>query len=482
MFKKKLNKKSLIALFMGVSTIFVSTIAVATACSKTNNDNNDIKKEGKTTINKLITKSTQKQSAIEVSEKYELSESNENSQFFNTLTDPYKAFEMFAKSLDEAGYEITSYEPLKNSGKSSFLEYAKDINAKVREYVRKVANLPTIKKLRDNNTTVLWAESTQEFDSSDKSKLDLYYFQQQDLFPLLYSQPDDANVPGLGLRFPKPKNHKADKYFDNWHGIGAAQNNASKNDFDWMLSMQEAFYRTADYVFYNYDSNKLAGETTKSQFESFFKSTVNNDKIIPVDFQIEYSSIWGPIGTVRLIQSFAKKLGVSDSELATVKLDWTLPTKQTLKHIRPKNNKDEKYQNFGIFFYNLWDHCVALGIQPDYSSFTNKQGKTYPKVPGFLVDLVDDTKTKFEEFSGKTQNLAGMKLYALAGNNSHINRSFKESIGEGKEILKRVETERGDTNRSRSQTDFKFYDRETNKLHSVNGKQVLNWVDPTTKK
>jgi len=59
--------------------------------------------------------------------------------------------------------------------------------------------------------------------------------------------------------------------------------------------MQEAFYGTADYVFFNYDSNNLEGnedgEILKSNFEKFFKKTVNNNKIIPVDFQFEYSSI-----------------------------------------------------------------------------------------------------------------------------------------------------------------------------------------------
>ncbi|ASD24828.1 iron ABC transporter substrate-binding protein [Ureaplasma parvum] len=475
MFKK--NKKSLAVLLVGFSTVLISSIAVAaTACAR---KDNNVKEEGKTTLNKLISKKAPKQNATKSSEKYILSDVNNSSTFFNSLTDPYKCFEMFAKSLDDAGYEITSHEPLKNSGKTSFLEYAKELNNKIREYVRKVANLPTIKKLRDNNTTVLWAESTQSFNSSDASKLDLYYFQQEDLFPLLYSQPDDSNVPGFGLRFPKPKNHNADKYFDNWHGIGASQNNASKNDYDWMLSMQEAFYGTADYVFFNYDSNNLEGnedgEILKSNFEKFFKKTVNNNKIIPVDFQFEYSSIWGPIGTVRLVQSLAKRLGVSDSELASVSLDWTMPSKQTLKHIRPKNSNND-HNKFAIWFYNLWDHCVALGIQPDYASFVKEKGKTYTKLPGFLADLVDETKTEFKDFTGDAQKVSGMNLYALGGNNSHINRSFKTLIGNA--IPKAVPTERGDSNNSRSPINFEFYDRTTNTLQSVEGTKVVSWTDP----
>lgn len=116
MFKK--NKKSLAVLLVGFSTVLISSIAVAaTACAR---KDNNVKEEGKTTLNKLISKKAPKQNATKSSEKYILSDVNNSSTFFNSLTDPYKCFEMFAKSLDDAGYEITSHEPLKNSGKKVF--------------------------------------------------------------------------------------------------------------------------------------------------------------------------------------------------------------------------------------------------------------------------------------------------------------------------------------------------------------------------
>lgn len=105
MFKK--NKKSLAVLLVGFSTVLISSIAVAaTACAR---KDNNVKEEGKTTLNKLISKKAPKQNATKSSEKYILSDVNNSSTFFNSLTDPYKCFEMFAKSLDDAGYEITSH-------------------------------------------------------------------------------------------------------------------------------------------------------------------------------------------------------------------------------------------------------------------------------------------------------------------------------------------------------------------------------------
>ena len=55
MFKK--NKKSLAVLLVGFSTVLISSIAVAaTACAR---KDNNVKEEGKTTLNKLISKKLQ---------------------------------------------------------------------------------------------------------------------------------------------------------------------------------------------------------------------------------------------------------------------------------------------------------------------------------------------------------------------------------------------------------------------------------------
>lgn len=88
--------------------------------------------------------------------------------------------------------------------------YTSDLNNKVKEYVKAIANLPKIKALRDSYTAVLFAETTQQFDSNNATKIDNYFYQQPYLFPILYAKPDSA-TPEFGLYMPMPNNHKADK-------------------------------------------------------------------------------------------------------------------------------------------------------------------------------------------------------------------------------------------------------------------------------
>lgn len=467
-------KKMLLGTF-GATAAIISITVVAVACSKTpSKTQNSV-----ALLNGLISTQPSQSTVATAGSKYVIKNTDKNSTFYNTYVDTYKAFEMFGKGLDDAGYSISKHEPLKNSGKTTFLEYAKDLNNKVRNYVKAVANLPTIKSLRDKNIVVLFAETYEALNTKtvNASNLDLMFFQQANLFPILYAQPTES-TPGFGLKFPKPNSDVVDKYFDNYHGIGANQT-ANPNGVanTWSATIIQNFLGTADYVFYNYNSNKLVNddksktnpEDIKADFERTFRSIVPNQKIIPVDFQFDYASIWGPVGTVHFVESYAKKLGVTDSELASVaNLKPTFPTKEQQVNIRPDSPVGDK-NKFAVHFYSMFDYTTAFGIKPDYASYNSEQGTTYKKVAGFLQSIVNLDGVEFKLLTGAAQRatLEELKLHALATNQSQANRDFKQIFGEGAIVRFLVPTERGDSEKSSTTTTMKFYDRKTNTTHEV---------------
>lgn len=466
---KKMKKIALLSLG-ALSILGAAVTAVAVACNNPSSSK-DPKVQSSLILGSEIALEKANSNTPTKGEDYLVNLSDENSEFMNFFIDPYKSFELFAKNLDKAGYSISEHEPLKDLGFSNFEAYAKDAISKVKAYVKAIANLPTIKKLREANTTVLFAESSQSFNTSNASLLDKYFYQQADLLPVLYSTPDHE-VPGFGLKFPKPNDHESDKYFDNWHGIGASQNNASsksQND-TWRAGLYKSYFKTADFMFYNYDSNKLATGVTKEAFEKFFKEKTQNEKVLLSDFQMEYSGIWGLVGQAAIAESFAKKLGVSDVELKTVELlKWTPPKKQV--HIRPSGVSGEKVK-LAVNFYSVWDHLIALGIAPDYSIKNDEKGSTYQDVAGVFAKYYNKSLTEFKNFRGDAAAMASMQLYALASNTSHVARhGYTQYIGENKEILKTVETERGDSDNTRSGTEFKFYNRKENKLETAKPKE-----------
>lgn len=479
---KKTFQKRLLASVFGAVALAGVVGAVAASCTDT--------KPGQVNLQQTqaiaSTESNSQQAAVK--EDYQLVQTDANSFFRTAMTDPYKTFEMLAENLDKVGYKIEDHAPLKDKGYKTFKEYAQAVNTKIKHYVKAVANLPRIQELRNKNTTVLYAETTQGLNASDASKLDLYYYQQPTLFPILYANPDSP-TPGFGLHFPKPNSHNADKWFDSWYGIGAAQNN-SATDNTWRTGLYEGFSGRADYVFYNYNSNNLLGDTTKEAFEKFFKESIKNDKVIPVDFQFDYASIWGPVGTLYFVDAYAKRLGVTQADLDTIK-DKKPEIPQTQEYLRIKGS-DKK---LAVHFYNLWDHMVMLGIQPDYSNKNSKKGR-YQKVAGVFEGYIKDlSKTDFETLDSPDQaKITSANLYAYATNESHWNRTIKplvkvdgDAASASKPDVKGVFTQRGDNDLTTSPFTQYFYDRKTNTLHKVvgkpsetgkgKGKKFVNWGD-----
>ncbi|KEZ23804.1 ABC transporter, substrate binding protein [Ureaplasma diversum NCTC 246] len=422
----------------------------------------------------IINPEPRKNEQAKIGPDYTLELNNRNSHFINLMVDPYKAFEMLAKNLDKAGYKIQNHKPLKDERFNSFEEYAKHINNKIKEYVKAVANLPRIKSLREGYTNVLFAETAEKLDISDHGTLTLYYFQQPTLFPILYAKPD-SETPGFGLFFPKPNSHNADKWFDNWFGIGAAENNDPQAGNSWRTSLYEGYKNTAHYVFYNYNSNNLAKNTNKENFEKFFKETIKNEKVIPIDFQFDYASIWGPVGTLHFVESFAKHLGVTQEDLDSIK-DKKPKIPQTQEYLRAPNQPDKK---LAVMYYNLWDHMIMLGIQPDYSDKNSQEGP-YQKVAGVFESYIKDiNKTDFEtlnRYNLSEEAIHNANLYAYATNESHW-RMFNSRLvndhrnaDESKPKVKSILTGRGDNDLTRSPFEFHFYDYKDHTLHKVVGK------------
>lgn len=461
--KKTLNKRLLASVF-GAVTLAGVVGAVAASCKDVTSKDVNLQ------LSQGISAESANQQKATIGPDYELELTDKNSWFRPAMTDPYKAFEMIAKGFDDAGYKIKEHAPLKDKGFDTFQAYAKDVNEKIKAYVRAVANLNSIKALRDKNTTVLYAETTEQFDKDNAAKIDNFFYQQPTLFPILYANPD-SETPGFGMHMPTPNNHSADKWYDNWYGIGAATNSDPQAGNVWRTSLYEGYKGTADFIFYNYNSNSLLTNTTKEQFEALFKKSVKSEKIIPVDFQFDYASIWGPVGTMYYAEAFARRLGATEQELQSVAaLKPTIPTKEQMAKIRPSGVSGENV-NLAVHFYNLWDHMIMLGITPDYSQVNSTTGK-YQKVAGIFAKYIDESKTNFELLKDKTPSteaIAAAKLYAYAANESYWNKFIKPQLPTGSSV-KGIFTERGDTHLTTSPFDQYLYDRKTNTLHKAKAK------------
>ncbi|WP_208895138.1 Vmc-like lipoprotein signal peptide domain-containing protein [Ureaplasma diversum] len=461
---KKTFQKRLLASVFGAVALAGVVGAVAASCTDT--------KPGQVNLQLSQIKATSDASSTkaQVGPDYELELSDKNSLFRPAMTDPYKAFEMIAKNFDAAGYKIKEHAPLKDKGFETFEAYAKDVNTKIKAYVRAIANLDSIKALRAKNTTVLYAETTEQFDKDNAAKIDNFFFQQPTLFPILYADPE-SETPGFGMHMPTPNSHSADKWYDNWYGIGAATNSDPQAGNTWRTSLYEGYRGTADFIFYNYNSNKLLTNTTKEQFEELFKKTVKSDKIIPVDFQFDYASIWGPVGTMYYAEAFARRLGATEQELQSVaNLKPAIPKKEEMAKIRPSGENGENV-NLAVHFYNLWDHMIMLGITPDYSQTNDTQGK-YKNVAGIFAQYIDESKTDFVLLKDRTptpEAIASAKLYAYAANESYWNKFIQPNLPSGSTV-KGVLTERGDTAKTTTPFDQYLYNRKTNTLHKAKAK------------
>ncbi|WP_051675850.1 Vmc-like lipoprotein signal peptide domain-containing protein [Ureaplasma canigenitalium] len=457
-------------LTFGALAIGGAIASVAVACRPNNGGSQQHK--GIVEINDILTPSIQAKQNPSKGSDYELSENDKGTLVANSMTDPYKAALYLARSLDNAGYKFSEsgLKDRKNSqGKNfaSYEEYALDAIAKVKKYVKAVANLPKIKKLRDDNTTLLYAEVAYKDISTKNNDLALkeFFFQQPSLFPVIYGQPTDE-VPGFGLRFPKPVNKTTDKFIDVWYGIGAQANYGGGKGAQpsFYGTLHDSYAGTADYLIFNYDSNKIKAGETKAEWEQYAKNKINNSRVFVSDFQHGYAAIWGLIGTVHLTKQIAKFLGVTDAELNAIQLEWKIPTKDEINYIRSSKAPAEK-QKLATHFYSLWDHLIALGVQPDISSYNDDKGTTHKEIAGFLEEYVDKSKTQFVDSATLTDptKAGSLGIYALAANSSHIGRSFAKHF-EQKSIIAKVETERGDTGRTRSPWTFELYDKKANTI------------------
>lgn len=91
--------------------------------------------------------------------------SDVNSHMINGMTNPYKCFQIFADNLDStfSCHDIKNHAPLKDKGFATFSAYASDLNNKVKEYVKQLLIYQKLKHYVIVNTTVLFAETTQQF-------------------------------------------------------------------------------------------------------------------------------------------------------------------------------------------------------------------------------------------------------------------------------------------------------------------------------
>ncbi|WP_208895198.1 hypothetical protein [Ureaplasma diversum] len=181
------------------------------------------------------------------------------------------------------------------------------------------------------------------------------------------------------------------------------------------------------------------------------------------------------MGTLHFVESFAKHLGVTQEDLDSIK-DKKPKIPQTQEYLRAPDQPDKK---LAVMKYNLWDHMIMLGIQPDYSDKNSQEGP-YQKVAGVFESYIKDiNKTDFEtlnRYDLSEEAILNANLYAYATNESHWRWLISRLVNnprnpdKSKPKVKSILTGRGDNDLTRSPFEFHFYDYKNHTLHKVVGK------------
>lgn len=286
-----------------------------------------------------------------------------NGVFYSAFNSPYKELDMYAETLDNTGmwfegsnnHEVT-WNPSTNSivvpssgsqsgGSSaagpsarnaavspqentvtvkSFKQMADLINGSMKNYVKALAGLDTIKNLVNDNSTVLFVKNdsltwNENPTAEQKNDANLFQIEQPILYSQIYSSPTVEECPGFGFKFPTPVTSDANSLFDDWFEIGAKAQGDSKNA-NVVTRLTKAWSGTADFVFYLYDSKNMSLPAQENLINYIYsqkasdgfrpaqllKDNAKVKHVIPLDIEWMYDGVWDQVGSFIIDYLFAQ--------------------------------------------------------------------------------------------------------------------------------------------------------------------------------
>lgn len=388
---------------------------------------------------------------------------NKNWRLNNFFRDPYKIHLEFARQLDNVlnFNELKKRLPKPMQNVHSFTEWSLKIARLLKNDINNVAMLDSIQKMRNHKATVLVIENRNEL-VNNKENYNKFSILTPSDFPLIYSNPY-TEVPGLGLNFPKPINNDISDIIDRYQSIG--YNALRTNPLESVLKQTSSFYKTADYVFYMYDSNLFTNNKYKTdgqKREDLFKEILSNknfyahkflrnsrSKIIFIDRSLFWWGSFTMVGQSLIIKELLKIF----TNKKTIKKQWSyLPFnkeelinlfdhKPTIKErnliIKPHYiNKNFKL-TYGYKIVGTWadsiDHLISFGLKPDaivdYESFNNINLKTQG-VGNYLKELINyDKLEKINKAPNDSEKAEFVdKNFAIYMGPSHLLNSMNKLI------------------------------------------------------
>lgn len=351
--------------------------------------------------------------------------------FYEKANDPYKELQMMGRSLDYAYFK----DP--NANNNKYETIAKDVGKKVKNYVSKIStNLANYTRngektvdFKNKSIVFLIGEEYNLNDTSDDNSkinaLNEFHMEQPILYSSIYASAN-AETPGLGMTFPAPRDNSGLSLFDDWFEIGASAYNSGNTNVPREIS--KAWTNTSDFVVYLYDSSKITQEQEKKLVDfiwnddsafnksdkSYAKRILKKDatikKVIPLDIQFFYQSIFSVYGTANLVHLFTNLLtDAVDGKLGNdfgglnekggfkarpnnLEALPSLPEFARPEKIKP--NAETAPLEFGDKVnllssqYNSIAQLVSLGVAPDLSVKINQiQNNTkYHDLPGLMTE------------------------------------------------------------------------------------------------
>lgn len=350
---------------------------------------------------------------------------NANWKRNNFFRNPYKIHLEFARQLDDVlnFNELKKRLPKPMQNVKSFTEWSQKITQLIKDDVNNVAMLEGIQKMRKRKATVLVLENRDELVNNKENYNKFSILTPPDL-PLIYSNPF-TEVPGLGLNFPEPINEDVKDVIDRYQSIGHSA--LRTNPLESVLKQISSFYKTADYVFYMYDSNLFTSNKYKNNYRNrhqlFKKITSHKDfyphkllrnrysKIIFIDRSLFWWGSFAMVGQSLIIKELLRIF--ANKEFSKIKWNYKPFDKSELINlfdhkpsIQERNSiikshyiNENTTLDYGYKIVGTWadsiDHLISFGLKPDaivdYASFNNISLKTQG-LSNYLKKFVDYDK------------------------------------------------------------------------------------------
>ncbi|MCV3728504.1 hypothetical protein OF376_01835 [Ureaplasma miroungigenitalium] len=383
--------------FAAVSAI-AAVAAVAASCSKTSEDD----KHKKDVLNSLTGRSKIIHKILTKEGK------NEDNGQMEVLwrgwwNSPFAQLRSIAADLDKAIdlNKSSTFKPLIDKGEheATFaLEAEKQINL-LKEDIKMYANSPFWKKLRESNTTVGFTTRGGPSDL-DVSNMNSFGLLQPTENSLLYTSPDYAELPGLGLKFPTPKLEEGTDLLDDWYSFGWK---ASYGEVDVqnkaINQIIGSFSDSFDHLIYVYNDGEKTDKYTNELGESYEQQLAKTENFLPARLvkgstdnihfmgRSGWIATYGVIGMHWLLREYSKLFGMPKAELDGLiakekfKVNQNpLPlfteddlmvnseNKKVFKEGKSpykKHRKDGTDINFWVTSVHSLDQAITLGVRPN---------------------------------------------------------------------------------------------------------------------